>query len=70
MNNPSLRSKIIDDCMDMKIYLCGWDFGKRIKLKLGDKEIKLPDALFPEFNDDERYEAFCLLKRISSQPMA
>lgn len=66
----NFRTKIIDDCFDMKNYLKHWGIYHRLKIKHGTKEILLKDILFSELNDEDLYEAWNTMKIISSQPMA
>lgn len=70
MPDFNLRTKMIDDCMEMKIYLSNWGFYKRLKLQVNDKETPLSEILFPLLSDEDLYNVYAKMKRISSQPMA
>lgn len=65
----NFRTKIVDECINMRHYLLNWNFGQTIEIKVNGEVKKLPDILFPLLNDEDLWEAFNQLKLQSSQPM-
>lgn len=70
MSNFSIRTKMIDDCIDIKNYLRNWGLFYRLKFPVNRKEMLLKDILFPLLNDEDLYNVHYELLKVSSQPMA